>query len=395
MPTLSAGTILQKIISAYRTQFPMVDFFSTDFTAEPMRLGQTVTAHIRTLPGVAAYDPNNGGYENGAIEGRDLLVDLPITVDAHMHAPVKYSHLHLIKDQKRSYEGTVADQAWVLGRTMLQSILAKVSGVNISQQTVEASANVDLETLESINSAMNLNGASSGARVGIVSTAVAQALALDSRIASKDYYGLLTGGRSYRVFHNVAGFQSIYEYPDFHVYPAGPVTADAATERLTKAAHGLAAGTRVRFTTADTLPGGLALNTTYYVVNPTLDTFQVSATPGGAAVNITNAGTGAHSVASYEQCTGFFTDASAVAVTAGLPEQSHEAAASLGVPPTMGMEKITDPESGFSLALMKWMKTGTADIYVSPTSIWGSSVGKQGGASGAITDRGGHRLVSA
>lgn len=395
MATLTASTILQLIIQAYRTQFPMLDFFATDFNAEPLRLGQEVKAHIRTLPGVAAYDAANGGYGNGATEGRDLLVDVPVIIDSHMHCPVKYSHLKLIADQKKSYQGTVSDQAWQLGRTMLQSILAKVNAANISAQTIEATANVDLETLETINSAMNLNGAASGSRVGIVSTAVAQSLALDTRIASKDYYGLLTGGRSYRVFTNVAGFQAIYEYPDFHVYPTGPVTATAADNLLTKAAHGFAAGTRVRFTTADTLPAGLALATTYYVINPTLNTFQVSATLAGAAVDITDAGTGVHSVASYEQCTGFFTDASAVAVRAGIPEQSHEAAAELGIPATMGMERITDPESKFSLALMKWMETGTGIIYVSPTSIWGSAVGKQGGSNGAITDRGGHRLVLA
>jgi hypothetical protein len=395
MLTLTAPTILQKTIAAYRTQFPMLDFFSTDFNAEPLRLGQTVLAHIRTLPGVAVYDAANGGYANGAIEGRDLLVDVPITIDSHMHVPVKYSHLKLIADQKKSYDGTIADQAWQLGRTMLQSILAKVSAANISEQTIETTANVDLETLEGINSAMNLNGAASGSRVGIVSTAVAQALALDTRIASREYYGLLTGGRSYRVFNNIAGFQAIYEYPDFQVYNSGGVVATTATDLLTKAGHGLAAATKVRFTTTGGLPTGLAAATTYYVINPTTNTFQVSATLGGAAIDITSVGTGVHSVASYELCTGFFTDASAVAVRAGVPEQSHEAAAELGIPATMAMDRITDPESKFSLALMKWMQPGTGDIFVSPTSIWGSSVGKQGGAGGIITDRGGHRLVSA
>lgn len=395
MPTMTSATILQLIISAYRTQFPMLDFFSTDFNAAPLRLGQEVKAHIRTLPGVARYDAANGGYGKGATEGRDLLVDVPITIDSHMHCPVKYTHLKLIADQKKAYQGTVSDQAWQIGRAMLTSILAKVNAANISAQTVEATANVDLETLEGINSAMNLAGAASGSRVGIVSTAVAQSLALDTRIASKDFYGLLTGGRSYRVFTNVAGFQAIYEYPDFHVYPGTVVTATAATDVLNLVEHGFAAGTRVRFTTDDTLPAGLAAATTYYVVNPTPDTFQVSATLDGAAIDITDAGDGAHAVASYEKCTGFFTDASAVAVRAGIPEQSHEAAAELGIPATMAMDRITDPESKFSLALMKWMEGGTGDLYVSPASIWGSAVGKQGGAAGVITDRGGHRLVSA
>ena len=127
MPTLTSTTLLQLVIAAYRTQFPMLDFFSTDFSAAPLRLGDNVMAHIRTLPGVAIYDATTG-YANGALEGRDLLVDVPITVDSHMHSPVKYSHLKLIADQKKAYEGTVADQAWVLGRAMLQ-FFAMTSGL--------------------------------------------------------------------------------------------------------------------------------------------------------------------------------------------------------------------------------------------------------------------------
>ncbi len=56
----------------------------------------------------------------------------------------------------------------------------------------------------------------------------------------------------------------------------------------TSAAHGFVAGDRVRFT-ALTGGAGLAINTSYYVIaaNLAAQTFQVWATPGGAAVNFT------------------------------------------------------------------------------------------------------------
>lgn len=46
------------------------------------------------------------------------------------------------------------------------------------------------------------------------------------------------------------------------------------------------------------LPGGLAADTSYYVINPDYDagTLQLSATSGGAAINITTAGTGTHEI---------------------------------------------------------------------------------------------------
>jgi hypothetical protein len=56
--------------------------------------------------------------------------------------------------------------------------------------------------------------------------------------------------------------------------------------------HGLADGTAVTFSSTGTLPGGLSSSTTYYVVNASQDTFNVSATLGGTAINTTNTGSG-------------------------------------------------------------------------------------------------------
>jgi len=48
---------------------------------------------------------------------------------------------------------------------------------------------------------------------------------------------------------------------------------------------------RAQVVFAGTAPGGLTAGTVYYVVNPTSTTFQVSTTPGGAVVGLSNSGT--------------------------------------------------------------------------------------------------------
>ena len=395
MPTLSTTLILQDTLKAYRTLFPMLGAMGTQFDKTPLTLNEVVTAHIRTLPTAANFDASTG-YANGASSGRSLMVDIPITVDKHRHVPIKWAHLDAIKDQKASYEGAVADAAFVLGREMVLSAINKVNAGTITGEIIEATANCDLETLEQITTAMNIAGAAPGGRVGIVSSAVAGALALDTRIASRDYYGILTSGQAYRVFRNVGGFQAIYEFPDMPTNNIATQTCTAATsDVVTAAAHGFTNGQKVRFTTTTTLPAGLSAATNYFVRDATTDTFKVSATVDGAAVNITDTGTGTHSVVGYENLTGFFFEQSAVAIRAGLPKQTAEYAAALGIPQTMAMESLSDPDSGFALALMKWQQTGTGDLFISPTAIWGSSVGKQNGATNGITDRGGYRLVSA
>jgi hypothetical protein len=71
-------------------------------------------------------------------------------------------------------------------------------------------------------------------------------------------------------------------------------TADAGTNFATSVAHGLVNTDRVILTTTTTLPAGLSLLTTYFVVNKTTDTFQFSSTEGGTAIDITDTGTGTH-----------------------------------------------------------------------------------------------------
>ncbi len=55
----------------------------------------------------------------------------------------------------------------------------------------------------------------------------------------------------------------------------------------------------VRLTTTGTLPTGLAINTTYYIISRTDTTFKLSATRNGAEITITGSGIGTHSVYRY------------------------------------------------------------------------------------------------
>lgn len=74
------------------------------------------------------------------------------------------------------------------------------------------------------------------------------------------------------------------------------VTVDAGTDVFTATAHGLSDGDYVYFTTTGSLPTGLITTRNYYVINSATDTFQVSHSLGGPAVDITSTGTGVHSV---------------------------------------------------------------------------------------------------
>lgn len=68
-------------------------------------------------------------------------------------------------------------------------------------------------------------------------------------------------------------------------------TADNATDYLTDTDHGLENGDIVLLE-GDDLPNGLTENTVYYVINKTTNTFQLSTSSGGAAVDFSDDGTG-------------------------------------------------------------------------------------------------------
>jgi hypothetical protein len=78
-----------------------------------------------------------------------------------------------------------------------------------------------------------------------------------------------------------------------------PISQTFATDDLTAntmlaAGHGMLDGQIVVVTSATTLPAGLSANTLYYVISTglTANVFKLSASLGGSAVDITDAGTG-------------------------------------------------------------------------------------------------------
>lgn len=86
----------------------------------------------------------------------------------------------------------------------------------------------------------------------------------------------------------------VIEYTD-DVEATTVFTADFTTDFLTASAHGLTANKRVRIKSTGTLPSPLAEDTDYYVVNPTTNTFQLSLSSGGSAIDLLDNGTGVHS----------------------------------------------------------------------------------------------------
>lgn len=115
-------------------------------------------------------------------------------------------------------------------------------------------------------------------------------------------------------------------------------TADAGTDICTYTStanfpSNILTGTRVRLTTTTTLPAGLSLATDYYVIKVTDSTFKLATSyanaVAGTAINITDAGTGTHTISwllpRYTNGAGvqaIFFNSNATAMGAGTPNLS-------------------------------------------------------------------------
>jgi hypothetical protein len=87
------------------------------------------------------------------------------------------------------------------------------------------------------------------------------------------------------------------EYSDTPAVRSSTFTVTIASPGVvTWNSHGLTAGAKVILSTTGALPTGLTAATTYYVINPATNTFQLAATRGGAAINTSGSQSGTHTV---------------------------------------------------------------------------------------------------
>jgi hypothetical protein len=211
--TLSATEILVDVLDAFKKQFPMLTFFSTDFSAAAAVLNQQVLARIAQLPSVQSYD-STSGYDLNTADSKSLLVDVPVTLNQHKHVPVKILYLDRIASKIDLYNQSIGNIGWVLGKSVIDYVLGLCTATNFSGATTATIANTNRDTLSTITLNMNANGAASSGRYGIVSSLFFNSLDSDIRIASGDYHGQMRDGSPYGHLVNIAGFENIVEYPD-------------------------------------------------------------------------------------------------------------------------------------------------------------------------------------
>lgn len=212
MPTLTVSRILSDLVDAFKQEVPGLSFFATDMSGEQVKKGQQIIAHIPTVPTVYDHTAANG-YNENAQNARDLLTDVPVTIDQWKHVTIKMLHDDVNEDESKNYLESIKNAGYALGKACVDFALAKALETNFTNQKIELTDDTDLETLEEIRATMNIYKAGKN-RNGIVNSATFRALNADPRIASGDYFGQQVGADPIGRLRAISGFGEILEYPE-------------------------------------------------------------------------------------------------------------------------------------------------------------------------------------
>jgi hypothetical protein len=97
-------------------------------------------------------------------------------------------------------------------------------------------------------------------------------------------------------FCSVGNYGQLTAYGQTYSYPAITCTI-ASPGVITYAGHGMSANAPVAFATTGALPTGITAGTTYYIKTVIdANTFTISATPGGTAINTSGSQSGTHTL---------------------------------------------------------------------------------------------------
>jgi hypothetical protein len=394
--TLTTAEIIADVFEAFRKMVPALKYFASDFSSAQAKFNQQIIAHVAGLPVVTTHDQVNG-YFQAPQNARSLLTDVKLTMDTWKDVLMKFQNVDLVSDRTYKYQSIIAGAAYQLGKAVVDSVLAKVNSTNISNVLTCTAANATAAKLRLFTAQLNAQGAGP-LRYGLVNGPFMTGLLSDTSIISGLYFNQRQEQNINEVLTNIAGFLGISEYTDFPATSAGQTFTTAfATDLITSVAHGLIAGDRIRVSTDTTLPAGMAAATNYFVIASglTADAFKVSATSGGATIDITDNGTGVQTWSHYENLNGFFFEDRAVVLASRLPADSIDFAQSRGVPTPVKVETQTDAQTGLSVLAIERLNTSTLDLELCFSVMFGSAVGRQAGAAGAIMDNAGLRVIEA
>lgn len=164
---------------------------------------------------------------------------------------------------------------------------------NRTSTTYNLSTTAGTSLTVTTNAGATFTGSISGTTLTV--TAVASGLISTGQVITG---GTISANTSITALGTGVGGVGTYTVNNSQTVSSTTITATSTPGVVTVAAAP-SNGDIVKFTTTGTLPTGITAGTSYYVINRTSTTFQISATSGGSAINFSGTQTGTHTATWY------------------------------------------------------------------------------------------------
>lgn len=176
--TLSGELITQRSLSLLKLSFPWLTKISTDFSPEAVSFGQTVKTRLKTIPGTVSFVPGTGYVRAGA-----TTTDVPVVINAHKGVEIAFNANELSSTNRDLFGEQVEGAHYALGKDFADAILALITVANFANESIEATNNVDADTMDTLDAELAARGVA-GPRIGLLSSAVFRKLGKDSSIVN-------------------------------------------------------------------------------------------------------------------------------------------------------------------------------------------------------------------
>lgn len=215
--TLSVPEILQDVLKAFRVETPEIfapGGFGIDLSSKTAVLGDTITAKLSHVPLTGNYDANNGGFLNAMQDVTTLIEDIPISLNRFPIITIKFPWLTRASSKlDPNYKLWLAGAGQALALNVFAQIMAEAA-TNVSTEVPFPLVSANLDAWEeTVRGQLNGQKADARTRRAFVSIPIASALGVDDRVRSSLFYGQLNREQGYRIWYNLAGFQTIREVP--------------------------------------------------------------------------------------------------------------------------------------------------------------------------------------
>ena len=212
--TLILPMLLKKIMEAYKSKLPMLNYFSWDTSPDAVKFEQEIIAQMPQIPSAADHVPGND-LTSGAQNAKDLITDVKMKIDLCKKVVLKIPTSDAVRlELDTTFNEALNNAGYALAESVVNAALGYVNPTTFSHEIVEPLVEVDKTTLSRARVALNLQKAGAP-RFGLAGSDFMSNLTNDPRIASGDYYGQQVDGNPYVTLRAIEGFQAVTEFAQF------------------------------------------------------------------------------------------------------------------------------------------------------------------------------------